>query len=128
MVRNVQATLGTMGPQCKGSQTSARAANAPQFMPRGRLRNQHPTSLFSSRSVSLSLSLSCPQSLCLSTFHFSKCVEARKCFLYSKICVRLLGYVVLQCDVEGNKARAHRKGRKKQLHVFSLIQRAMELG
>lgn len=56
--------------------------------------------------------LSCPQSLCLSAFHFSKYEEARKCFLYSKICVRLLGYVVLQCDVESNKASAHRKGEK----------------
>lgn len=107
MVRNVQATQGTMGHQSKGSQASVHAAKSSQFMPQGRLRNQHPTPLFSPLS-----GLSCPQSLCLSAFHFSKYEEARRCFLYSEICVRLLGYVVLQCDVEGNKASVHRGGEK----------------
>lgn len=62
--------------------------------------------------LSSPLGLSCPQSLCLSAFHFSKYEEARRCFLYSEICVRLLGYVVLRCDVEGNKASAQREGEK----------------
>lgn len=59
-----------------------------------------------------SRSLMSSKPMCLSALHFSKYEEARRCFLYSEICVRLLGYVVLQCDVEGNKASANRGGEK----------------
>lgn len=77
-------------------------------MPQGGLRNQHPTPLFS---VVLKARISpAPR--------FSKYEEARRCFLRSEICVRLLGYVVFQCDAEGNKE----KETKKRAYLFSLIQ------
>lgn len=59
-----------------------------------------------------SQSLLSSKPVCPSAFHFSEYEEAKRCFLYSEICVRLLGYVVLQCDVEGNKVTANREGEK----------------
>lgn len=100
---------GDLSP--KGSQAAVHAANAPQFMPQGRLWNEHPPS---PPLILSPLGLSCPQSLCLSALHFNEYEEARRCFLYSEMCVRLLGYVVLQCDVEGNKASANREGEEKK--------------
>ena len=107
MVRNVQATQGAMGPQCKGSQASVHAANIPQFMPQGRLRNQHPTPLFSPLSVSLVLKANV-------SLHFTS-VNMRRRGDASYTQKYVSGYwVMLRCNVnvEGNKASAHREGEK----------------
>lgn len=108
MVSIVQDTEGTRGPQSRGSQASVHAANAPPVYATGKAAEPTPNPLI----------LCCPQSLHLAARRFSKYEEARRCFLCSEICVRLLGYVVFQCDAEGNKE----KKTKKQAYLFSLIQ------
>lgn len=107
VVRNVQATQGTRGPQCKGSQASVHAANATQFMPQGRLRNQHPTPLYSPLCVSLVLKAYVSP-------HFTS-VNMRRRGDASYTQKYVSGYWVMLCcnvKVEGNKASAHREGEK----------------
>lgn len=99
MVRNVQATQGTMGPQTKGSQASVHAANTPQFMPQGRLRNRHPTPSFAPLSVSLVLKA------CVSPHFTSVSMRRRGDASYTQKYVS--GYWVMLCCNVMQRATKH---------------------